>query len=307
MRSSSSASRNSSPAAATILASLLALALLSRANEPVEPDPGAARLADRLAAAEQSAAALRHRARELSEELERRRSENESLRRRLDEANARLAAVSRVAAAAEAEREGLVRQAREDAARIRALEARLAAAPPAEGVGGMREVRALLEERTRELAELRRKVAELEAAAREASPRAPPPPAAATQPEEIRRLHEMFAAEKKTWQSLYELSEEHRVGAETERDRLREELRQTRSRLDELEQRLRARDAARAAALPAGTAEREPTLRDELQRERAAREVAEMRAEAFRRAWMSVRPAGTNPPTEPARPTPAGR
>lgn len=270
----------------------------------VEPSRGeSARLADRLYAAEQSAAALRHRARELSDELERLRSENDSLRRRLQEAHERLTAVSRVAAAAEAERIELLRQAQDNAARIRALEAKFATNSGTEATAGMRELRKLLEERTRELADLRRRVRDLEAMAREseAPPIATHP--AAPQPDEIRRMNEMFAAEKRTWQSLYQLAEEQRLEAETERNRIREELQQARARVAELEQRLSARATSGAAAPKDG----ERAVREALHHERTAREIAELRAEAFLRAWMNARSIRTNTaellntPAEPAR------
>ncbi|MCX7818851.1 MAG: hypothetical protein N2652_06560 [Kiritimatiellae bacterium] len=295
MRSSNNASGSEPAALAIALRLMLAIATLARAQAPSD-GAGSDPLAFRLQAVEQAAAALRRRAADLAEELERLRADNETLRRRLDEANTRLAAVTRVAAAAEAERADLLRQARDDAARIRALEARLAAAPAAESPG-TRELRSLLEQRTRELAELRRRVAELERDSRQSgAPERSPP--AAPQPEEIQRLHQMFAAEKQTWKSLHELAEQQRLEAEAERDRLREELRRTLARLDDLENRLRARDEARTAGPEKG----DSALREQLDRERAARELAEIKAEAFRRAWMNARAAGaeaTNPPAPP--------
>ncbi len=139
-------------------------------------------LRGRLAAAEQSIAALRDQASMQTREMGAAQRERDDAVRRLEQMHARLASATQATAASDSELATLVRQSRDDAARVRGLEAELAALkkalaraeearaeppPVVVDTGGppdatFREYQAALETRTRENLALKTRIGQME-------------------------------------------------------------------------------------------------------------------------------------------------
>ncbi len=274
---------------------LAATALLIRtlaAQEHAGPSPagGQPDAEFRLQAAEQALAASRARTADLKAEADRLRAERDDLLRRLGQANARLTAVTRVATSAESEREELLRQAREDARRIRELERmveelRAPPAPPEARTSTVRDLEQALAQRTREVVQLRARLAEIQGGGGRSAPGSAEPSGGEDRASAQERLHELnrlFDEEKKTLLAMQRLLDEQRETAEVERDEARRHAAELEARLKELER----RDAGRAttAALESRVRELENRVR-ELE---AALRHAEMRSDAFREALRAA-------------------
>ncbi len=244
------------------------------ADRSAKAEKQAADLRLRLAAAEESIAALRELARDREREAAAAIRERDALAKRLEQALARLAATTQAAAASDSQLASLVDQSRNEAARVQSLESQVetlmkalaraeadAARPRAEPPGAvptdasLREYQAALEARTRENLELKTRVGQLEtrlyelsqpgAAAAPLRPATEPGPAASTAADR-ERMNALFEDEKKTLLLVQSTIEEHLAEA-------RQDLQGARKRIAELERSLAKRDTLEAEVLTLGS------------------------------------------------------
>ncbi len=209
-----------------------------------EPPSHDAEIESRLQTLGEALAAARAQAAEFKTEVERLRSERSRLARELDRVKEQLAAVTWAAAAVEAERQEWIRQAQEDRRRIRELEraleeARTATppAPPPTAPVSWKELEAALAQRTREVLELRARLADLESIASSRPPPSVPSVghSSGAADQRIQELTRLFEEEKEIWLSMHRLLNEQRQQAELERDALRQQVRSLEERIAQLE------------------------------------------------------------------------
>lgn len=276
------------------------------ASRCADAEKRAADLRLRLAATEESTAALRELARNREREATAAIRERDALARRLEQALARLASTTQAAAASDSQLATLVDQSRKDSARVQSLEAqvetlmkalaraeadaatpRAEAANPAPANASLRDYEAALDARTRENLELKTRVGQLETRLYDLSqpgaPAAPLRPAADAAPAasitaDRDRMNALFEDEKKTLLLVQTTTEEHLAEA-------RIELQGARKRIADLERALAKRGTLEAEILTLGsdldTARRE--ARDAHERASAiARDKAATTAEVER-------------------------
>lgn len=245
-----------------------------------EAERAASILRSRLGAAEESIAALRSRMADESRgraEVER---ERDALARRIDPVHAKLAAATAAAAAADAELGERLKVSRDDAARIRSLEAQVArlqaaadkaatATPPPEAArmmpptGG--DLETVLDARTRENLDLKIRLGQLETRLDELGADRPavPRPSSAEDagrgraaPEtsaERARMSALFEGERKTLLLIQSTTEEHLATARQERDAALREAKTAEKRIAEMEKALARRDTSAAEVLALGS------------------------------------------------------
>lgn len=242
-----------------------------------EVERAASILRSRLGAAEESIAALRSRGADETRgraEVER---ERDALARRIDPIHAKLAATTAAAAAADAELAAQVKRARDDAAQIRSMEARIAklqaaadkaaAAPPHEAArmappAGV-DLEAILEARTRENLDLKVRIGQLETRIDElgsaglSGARSPPPDdgrgRGAPDSAERARMNALFEGERRTLLLIQSTTEEHLATARIERDAALRNLKAAAKRIAEMEKSLARRDTTAAEILALGS------------------------------------------------------